>query len=147
LIITGLVMCWFAAQTLREGWNYFKLDARVSAQVLKWEVKMRSASRYCHFATYCYTVAGQEFIGQTLFSSPSYPNQYAAQHDLRERKKKEMEVWYQKKQPAVSSLQKKFPKKELTNCILTFGVMFYFYLVRGLVSGKAFSEISNSKFM
>ena len=145
LAITGAIVCWFAVQALCEGWKYVRLDVQAPAQVVKWEVKMLSSSHYALFATYRYTVNGQEFIGQTLFSTPSYPNHYAAENDIRERQAKEIQVWFQKRHPAFSSLQKKFPKKELTNTILTFGVLIYFYLIGGLVSNRPFSEVSEDK--
>ncbi len=144
LAITGGIFCWFAFQTVREGWKYVRLDAQATVSDVKWEVKMLSSSHYALFATYCYMVNGQEFIGQTLFSTPCYPNHYVAENDLKDRLEKKIETWYQKKHPAFSSLQKKFPKKELTNTILTFGVLIYFYLIHGLMSNRLFSEISES---
>jgi hypothetical protein len=134
LAITTVILGWFAIQALCEGWKYIRLDTQAPAQVLKWEVKMLSSSHYALFATYRYAVSGQEFIGQTLFSTPCYLNHYAAENDIKERQAKEIHVWYQKKYPAFSALQKRFPKKELTNTVLTFGVLIYFYLIRGLVS-------------
>src|SRR5689334_9950676 len=133
LSITGLITCWFAFQALREGWTYIRLDTQVPAQRMKWEVKMLSSSHYALFATYRYTVNDREFMGETLFCTPHYPNHYAAELDLKERQVKEIYAWHQKRYPAFSSLQKKFPKKELTNAILTLGVWIYFYFARGLI--------------
>ena len=136
LSITGLIMCWFAFQVLREGWTYVRLDVQAPAQVLRWEVKKLSSSHYALFATYRYRVNDQEFMGQTLFSTPSYPNHYAAEMDLKDRQAKEIYVWHQKRSPAFSSLQKKFPKKELMNAILTLGVLTYFYFARSLIANR-----------
>lgn len=136
LSITGLITCWFAVLAIDEGWTYLRLDARVPARVQKWDIKMISSSHYALLARYRYSVNGQEFTGETLLSSPRYPNQYAAEIDLKTRQSEEISVWYQKRHPAFSSLQKRFPKKELINAILTFGVFIYFYFARGLLSDR-----------
>lgn len=145
LAITGLITCWFAGQAIRQGWKYFRLNAQVPATALTWQVKMLSSSHYALFATYRYSVDGQACTGETLLSSPIYPNQYAAELDLKERREKPpMRVWYQKKAPSFSCLQKRFPKKELINTLLTFGVFLYFYFARGLMN-KGYSDIAHSK--
>ncbi len=136
LSITGLITCWFAFLAIGEGWTYFRLDAQVPARVKNWDIKMISSSHYALQAAYRYSVNGQEFTGESLLSSPSYPNQYAAEIDLKTRQSEKINVWYQKRHPAFSSLQKRFPKKELTNAILTFGVFVYFYFARGLLSDR-----------
>jgi hypothetical protein len=136
LSVTGLITCWFAVQAIGEGWTYLRLDRHVPARVQKWDIKMISSSNYALHAAYRYSVNGQEFTGETLLSSPRYPNHYAAEIDLKTRRSEQISVWYQKNHPAFSSLQKRFPRKEFTNAILTFGVFIYFYFARGLLSDK-----------
>lgn len=133
MAVTGAITCAFLGLAVHGGWTYFKLDSQTEAEVQKWEIRPASSSRYLLFATYRYTVDGKEFIGQTLFSSPCYPNQYAAELDLKARSSTKMRVWYQKKTPYFSSLYKRFPKKELTNLFLAFGVCLYFCFARTLL--------------
>jgi hypothetical protein len=144
LAITGLITCWFTVLAIGKAWIFFLLDSQVQARVHKWEIKAISSSHYALHATYGYSINGQEFTGQTLFSSPRYPNNYAAASGLKIKQEEDIQAWYQKRNPAFSSLQKKFPKKELTNAILTFGVFVYFYFARGLLtsSRKEFLQVS-----
>lgn len=133
LTATGLIACWFVGLAVKESWKYVRLNSRVQAYILKWEIKMLSASNYTLLATYRYSVNDQEYNGQTQFSSPLYLNYYAAENDLKTRKGGTFYAWYQKKHPSFSSLQKDFPKKEFTNALLTLGVFIYFYFSRGLL--------------
>jgi hypothetical protein len=144
LCIAGAISCWFTALAFAKGWTYVRLDTKAAAQVEKWDIKMISSSHYVLHTTYSYVVEGQKFTGDTLLSSPSYPNKYAAEIDLKARKAQAIHVWYQKKNPDFSSLQRLFPKKELLNALLTLGVFFYFYLARGQVLQREMemSEVS-----
>lgn len=144
LSVGGVISCWFTAIALAKMCTYVRLDTKGAVQVDKWDIKMLPSSRYVLHATYSYVVDGQKFTGDTLLSSLSYPNRYAAEIDLKARKAQVVYVWYQKKNPGFSSLQRSFPKKELLNAILTLGVFCYFYLARGQVlqREKELSEIS-----
>lgn len=142
LVVSGLITCWFAGQVGMRGYRYIKLNAQASVEVLKWDVKMVSTSHYALHAVYRYVVDDREFISETVFSSPSYPNQFAATLDLKSWQSKEFKGWYQKNNPTFSSLEKKFPKKELINLGVAFGVFLYFYFAKSLLSNKrtGFSE-------
>jgi hypothetical protein len=144
LCITGAISCWFVVLAMMKGWTYFRLDSQCVAQVEKWDIKMISSSNYSLHATYRYLVDGRPFTGDTLYFSLSFPNRYAAEIDLKERQSQAIHVWYQKKNPAFSSLQRRFPKKELLNAMLTTGVFVYFYFAQGLMSyrEKELSEFS-----
>ena len=131
LVITGSIACWFILQAARGGFAYIQLNVQVPAEQLKWEIKMISASHYKLSAAYRYLVDGQEFNGQTTFSSPVYLNYYVAENDLKTKQNNGYTVWYHSKNPSISSLQKRFPKKESTNALLTLGVFIYFCFARG----------------
>jgi hypothetical protein len=94
LCLTCLITFWFAILAVRSGWTYLRLDTKGTAAVQSWDIQMISPSRYALYATYRYTVGGEEFIGQTLFSSSTYPNYYAAELDLKTRAAQRMHVWY-----------------------------------------------------
>jgi hypothetical protein len=136
LALTGLISCWFVGQAVKEGWKFVRLNTQVRAHIINWEIKMLSSSHYALLAHYSYSIDDQEFTGQTLFSSPNYLNYYAAANDLKARQGAEFWTWYQKNNPSFSSLQKKFPKKEFTNALLTIGVFIYFYFIRGMLERK-----------
>ena len=133
LVITGSIACWFISQAVKGSFTYIQLNTQTPAEHLKWEIKMLSASHYKLSANYRYSVDGQEFNGQTTFSSPAYLNYYAAENDLKTKQNNAYTVWFHAKDPTISSLQKRFPKKESTNALLTLGVFIYFYFVRGLL--------------
>ncbi len=138
LVATGLIALYFIVQVLSTGYQYVRLDERTRAQDVVWEVQMRSVSHYVLAAHYTYHVDGQEFRGMTRFTTPFYFNYHAAEREIRARQAEKFSVWYQKKHPSFSSLQKKFPKKECIYALLTCGVFVYFYLARSLL--KSFAD-------
>ena len=147
MVITALITCWFAYQAGIKGWKYIRLSGQVPAEVLQWNIKKISTSQYALHATYCYVVDGRELTAETLFSSPRYPNLFAAELDLKRWKAEKIHAWYQKTNPQFSSLEKRFPKKELINVVVSLGVLLYFYFAKGLLSYRQndFSELSDGK--
>ena len=136
ILISGLITCWFAGQLGMKGYRYIRLNERVPVEILKWDVKMVSTNHYAFHSKYRYVVDGREFVSETVFFSPRYPNQFAATLDLKSWQSKEFEGWYQKDNPSFSSLEKKFPKKELINFGVALGVFLYFYCVKSLLSNR-----------
>jgi hypothetical protein len=136
LVLTGLVSLWFFGRACVGSWTCLRLDARTSAEVVKWEIKSLNSSHYVLVAHYHYQVDGSEFTGQTQFSTPFYLNYYAAQSALKVQQKKSFYAWYRKSDPAFSALSKRFPKKDFTHALLTAGVFLYFYLIQGLIASR-----------
>lgn len=134
LAVTGGIFFWFFGQASMESWKCLRLDAKVSAENVKWEIKELNSSHYVLVAHYRYVVNGRALSGQTQFSTPFYLNYYAAQSELKVRQIKPSLVWYRERNPTFSSLDKRFPKKEFTYALLAAGVFFYFYLMRGLIT-------------
>ena len=136
LIVTGLISLWFFGNALLESWKWMGFTAQSLAEVVKWEVKELSSSHYVLVAHYHYQVDGKQFSGKTQFSSPFYLNYYAAQSGLKAQQAKPVYAWYRKSRPALSTLEKRFPKKEFTYALLTAGVLVYFYFIRTLLIGQ-----------
>ncbi|HEY2810113.1 MAG TPA: hypothetical protein VGJ00_01820 [Rhabdochlamydiaceae bacterium] len=136
IALTGAIASWFAIQAIVESCKFVRLNEKVPAQIVKWDIKMLSSSRYALATTYRYTVDSKEFTGYTVFTSLCYPNYYAAESDLKTYSGRSFWAWHQRNYPPYSSLQKIFPKKECTNALLTLGVFLYFFLLRGVFSHK-----------
>lgn len=130
LVIAGGIALWFSGIALYNGFGYWKLGPTAPAEITAWQVKEISASKFGMEATYVYEVEGKQYSGKTLFKTPIYLNPYSAEDDIVEWKELSWRVWYKKSNPAISSLQKYFPTKEILQAILTIGVFVYFYFMR-----------------
>lgn len=133
LVTAASISLWFLGQVVKDSWKFWRLSSLASAEVVNWQVKQLSSSRYVLEATYRYVIEGVEFTGKTLLRSRPHLNQYAAEKEIKNMPAQRVAVWYQKSHPSLSSLEKKFPKKELVNAVMTAAVFIYFYCSRGLL--------------
>jgi hypothetical protein len=133
LVISGGIVVWFSSIAAGGMWKYFRLNAQVPVKILKWEVQELSSSRFALEAHYRYDVRDVPYEGKTVFESPQFLNRFAAENYMKIHGSKWWQTWYSASRPGYSSLEKKFPKKECSQALLTLGVFVYFFFTRGML--------------
>lgn len=126
LIVIGLVVLWFVGSAFWKTYTYGRLDAHVPAKKIEWSVAKLSEDFFALQAHYDFEVSNHAFSGETVFKDDLYRNTYAAEQVIPIYAKEEKEVWYDRKNPQYSSLQKKFPLKECISAAFLTGLFIYF---------------------
>lgn len=140
LAVTGGIACWFVAVASMGLWNYFSMSETALATITHVQIKELSSSRFALETAYQYTVKGTEYSVQTVLRSPQFLNRFTAENELPAWKGRQCRVFYQKKNPKKSRLEKSFPTKQCLHAILTCGVLGYFYISRHLFSSASFQK-------
>src|SRR3990167_8140844 len=110
LSMVGLL--WTGGKFLIEFYDYALFSEFAQAEVEKWEVKQLSPNKFAVEATYLfYPEKGGPVKAKYRFRKPYYPNQFAAEEHLKLWQQHEWGVWYQRKEPHFSALQRLFPVK------------------------------------
>lgn len=134
LIVSGGIALWFIGTALVGIWKYTLLTAQAPTQIMNWNVREISSSRFAIEAEYQFKVNALSYRGKTLFESPHFLNQFAAENYLKTLPTKDWKTWYRAKDPMSSSLERIFPQKKCLQALLTLGVFLYFYFARGMLS-------------
>src|ERR1700722_3610589 len=146
LVGSGGVAVWFSSTAAGGMWKYFQLNDQVSAKILKWGIKELSSSRFALEAQYRYDVNEVPYEGKTIFDSPQFLNRFAAENYMKLQSAKRWQTWYSTGHPDYNSLEKKAPKKQCSQALLTLGVFVYFFFTRGMLLRIGFKdETASSK--
>lgn len=129
-IALGLVAAWFVGVAGVALYCYGQLDQYGPCQIKKWQLIEYSPSKVALEAFYTFSAKGKEWQGQMIFSKPYYLNLPSAQVALKEKEKRVWGVWYNHKNPSVSSLEKNFPYKHCFNALIVLGLAGYFWILK-----------------
>lgn len=132
VVISSAVALWFSAQAASALWNYSRLDSTAIAQIEQWGVAPISSSEFAIEAKYFFlSKKGERFFGKTIFKKPYFLNEPSARATIKGLKNRSWTVWYNSKNPTISSLQKIFPFQACIQAFLTVVVTLYFVVIRG----------------
>jgi len=126
LLCSGGLGCWFLGKGCFASWDFYQLNTSAFAEKTSWEIIELSSSKYILKATYLFRVKEQEYQGKRLFISHPILNRYAAETTIKEISCRNWRVWFNAKNPSLSSLDKQFPYKDFTYALLCLGVFTYF---------------------
>ncbi len=137
-IFWGLLFClalsiggFFLGKTSIEIWQYISLNTSSSALVTDWEILQKGDSSFAVKASYEFTsLQNLPYKGSTEFAKPYFLNATAAEAAVAKLKSEKWEVFYQRKNPNKSSLQRFFPFLSSIHSFLAVGVFIYFILLR-----------------
>jgi len=130
LLLSGGITLWFTGAALVDIYQYYILNERAPVEVLRWQVRERSPSQFAIEAEYEFRVKEVTYHGKTQLQNPQFLNRYAAESHIAKLGSPQETIWYQKSNPLHSSMEKEFPRKELTQALLTLGVFLYFLFAR-----------------
>ncbi len=144
MIVSGGVALGFFGVALAKVWKFISLSEQVPAEIVQFQVKELSSSRFAIQAEYVYSVQSHPYRGKTVFENPLFLNRFAAENYPLFLANKPTTAWYMKRNPALSSLENLFPYKSCLQALMTIGVFLYFYFARGLLS-KFISYVPSEK--
>lgn len=133
----GIVAVWFTLSALYQLYSYFSLTEETSAKTIEWSVIEITDEKYILGTKYSYSVNGVEHSGDSRMSSLSFRNAWAAEQAIPRYAKQAWTVWFSPTNPDYSTMQKSFPFKDCLSAILLWGILGYFYWLRGYVNRLA----------
>lgn len=91
---------------------------------------------FAPMARYTFQVDGKEYSGETMLSEPLFRDEWVAEEVLNSLKNRTWKVWYQASHPEHSTLEKRFPAKELFSAIALIALLGYFTILGQQVRKK-----------
>lgn len=118
--------------------KFYKLSQNVPAHIEKWDIDEIKGGKYLIGANYNFTFQGVNYKGYYQFSRLSYQNIYLAKDHLEKLKKKTWDVYFEKNNPNISTLQHLFPFKQGVHLALSLGILFYFFCLHLYIKRNSF---------
>jgi hypothetical protein len=128
--LLGIAAGWFCCVAGIALYSYIQLDRYAPAQVTKWKLIEYSPSKVAISASYTFSVEGNPWEGQIVFSKPYYLNRLSAQKALEEKSLESWGSWYSHHNPQKSSLEKTLPYKKCFNALIVLGLLGYFWILK-----------------
>jgi hypothetical protein len=129
--ISLVVTLWFLGRAGSGLWCYWQLEASAPAHVHKIKVCQLSESSY-KLKVY-YTFLQGKVRGSMIMGTPYYMNRSSAEKAAERMKGQFLQAYYDPSKPSHSSLEKKFPWKDILYSVMGLGVTFYFLGLRRYV--------------
>lgn len=129
---------WYTAQTAAYLFRWAQLDESAPMRTIEWRVLRLDDNAYRLQAKYTFEMNGKIWKGEAIANGPVFPNPWAAERNLPFYKNRLQKVWYVKKNPEVSAIEKRLPTKRLISTLILWGIVTYFLLLdRYLIQRKA----------
>jgi hypothetical protein len=127
LLVSAFVGLWWTGGALFDLWSYWRLDQVAWAQNASWSVIEYSPSSFALQANYQFAIQDRQWDGKTIFKTP-YLNGGSAEKALQLQEQGPLQIWYNGRNPQISSAEKEFPFKKCFYALITLGVGMYFFL-------------------
>lgn len=126
--LLGIAICalCYTTYTLWETWNYLRLDHITKLENVTWEIVSTDEETHQLKAHYTFPFKGTNFTGTYLFKKPLFINRLGAEHAIDDFDRQYHQGWFSSGDPRTSSLEKKFPTKELFSTTILWGIFIYF---------------------
>lgn len=133
LIVTSLISVFFLGVAGGSLKSYFSLNSKARVLSINWDIVEKAPDSFALSASYMFlTATHQEIKGGSEFNKPYFLNRLSAEQAVRELQDKTWEVFYDKTNPRISSLQKIFPFKECAQALITLGIFIYFIFFKNI---------------
>jgi len=139
-IVSAGVSLWMLGGLLKDLYSYYRLDKFANAEITIWKVKETNKEEFILKAYFSYEVHGHVYNKSQKFLKPLFPNALAAKSSLKDLNSKSWKVWFNKKNPAKSSLQRNFPFKRMLHTLLAYGVFLYFIWLKTFIVSRSSVE-------
>lgn len=125
LFLSGVLALWQVGTATIKFLHYNRLKEPISAKIQKWEIKPKG-SKFTLTAYYTFVFGGENYEGQTRFSKPYFLNKLTAQVAKKRGEGRKWKTWIDPNNPKDSSLEHRFPFRNIFYAICTLGVFLYF---------------------
>ncbi|MDR3624136.1 MAG: hypothetical protein P4L16_03230 [Chlamydiales bacterium] len=128
-LIAGIVL-WYCCGTIKDLYSYFRLNSSTSSQIEGLSVGQVDDDRFAVAVNYSYVVEGKHYTGESFILDHLFRNAFAAEPHKKELERQVFTVFYNKSDPAISSVDKRFPTKRAVYTVILILVFVYFIKMR-----------------
>lgn len=127
LTLVFVVTCFYTLKAFVISYTYVTLSSETEAAATAWSIEEKGEEEFIPLVKYTYLVKDVFYHGETLFYQDKTTNLWAAEDVVKNLASKAHRVWYSPKDPADSSLMKKFPLKEILSAAVLWALTLYFF--------------------
>lgn len=124
--MTLIVFFWFFTKVLFGAYDYMQLSEAVVPKMIHWHVVESRPDYYQIKAKYSFIFKDKRYDGEFLFKDKEYGNTHLAHEAIKVWLQMPMKIWINKNNPALASMHRAFPVRDLIRAILAFAVFVYF---------------------
>jgi hypothetical protein len=124
--LSAICALYFTLSATFSLYAYSRIKQRAWPVVSDWRIIEVSQSQYAIEADYSFEYKKITYKGSTKFAKPYSFNRPSAEKEIKILQEGPLVVHFDPKNPAYSSLQRKFPLKKCLHAMLTIGVAIYF---------------------
>lgn len=117
---------WFGTQAVYEIYKYYSLNALAKPTHVEWKVIKKGSDHYELAASYTFLTGKGEIAGETALKNERFLNTWGAEQRIQSLKKEDLKVYYSSKKPAISTLFKRYPYRQVFYGCIMVGLSLYF---------------------
>jgi hypothetical protein len=110
-------------------YSYYRLDKKKACTLHKLKIKEDNKGKFYITSKFSFFFDNKQFSGRTNFSR-KFLNYQAALEEAKKMAKINWDIWFDSKNPAISSLEKQFPLKNIIYTFIISGIIIYFFILR-----------------
>lgn len=126
LIAITMAVLWYTSKAAYNYYQYAAVNQSVWAKQVLWSIHHKSSDIYLLKADYTFLVDGKENTGSTIFSDPIFRNPWSAEDAIKRHTQHPWTVWHSTKDLTNSTLEHRFPWKELISAGVLWVLLAYF---------------------
>ncbi|CDZ79790.1 hypothetical protein BN1013_00288 [Candidatus Rubidus massiliensis] len=123
--LLALVAIFFTCKAIFKLHDYYSLNVQIAPIAIEFVPISLSLESYYIKSHYSYIYKNKQYSSDIIFTD-YYKNLYAAEKQIEAFKKYPWTIWINSSTPRISTLQKKFPLKELISGGILIGICIYF---------------------
>lgn len=139
LSVAALILLGISFKTAYQINKFFTLDGKIRANVEKVDIIEGKKDKFEVMAFYNFKIGDKNFYNVKKFTG-KFINEITALDFKEKILKKDFYIWYNKKKPKISAVEKSFPIKNLVYSIITLMIFGYFVALKYYVF--SFQKIS-----
>ncbi len=134
LVLTSLIAVTFMGKSGYRLFQYFSLNTTSKAFDMEWKIAQKDTSSFALEVSYQFNSLENDLVkGRIELAKPYFLNPLSAERAIESLSPKSWDVFYNKKNPSINSLQKIFPFKDCIQALITLGIFIYFLFFKKIM--------------
>lgn len=117
---------WYTGKASYHYYFYTALSQETAPTAINWSVKELAGDYYIPAAQFTFHVNEKTFQGETDWPAERYLNNWATEQGLVDFSAQRWSVWYDPDNPMHSTLEKRFPLKDILSAAFLWALLCYF---------------------
>ncbi|MBN2479881.1 MAG: hypothetical protein JXA94_06605 [Parachlamydiales bacterium] len=132
-IITFSICIYFSAVAINKVYKYLILNEKTYAVDKKFEIKNKNDDYFYVVLSFEYEAFNKKY-SKNVSLKGKFLNQFSAKEFIDKSSNKKLLIFFNKKNPNIFSIEKKFPYKNCIYAFITIGILIYFLILKAYIS-------------